>query len=108
MMFLKSAITSAALLAGGLVAATPQDADAQVRFSFGSGYGNNYYGNGYGYRNSYYNGGYGHGSHLHRDYHDTSHYDYHPATIQRHGNHYHYQPGHYDYHQTGHYDYYRH
>ena len=36
-------------------------------------------------------------------YHDTSHYDYHAPSIQRHRNHYHVTPGHYDYHQTGHF-----
>lgn len=35
-------------------------------------------------------------------YHDTSHFDYHPPSLQRHRNHYHYVPGHYDYHRTGH------
>ncbi len=36
-------------------------------------------------------------------YHDTSHYDYHAPSLQRHGNHFDVVPGHYDYHQTGHY-----
>lgn len=35
-------------------------------------------------------------------WHDTSHWDYHPAQIQRHGNHYHVTPGHYDWHNQGH------
>jgi hypothetical protein len=35
-------------------------------------------------------------------FHDTSHYDYHPGQLYRHGNHLHYQPGHYDLHRTGH------
>lgn len=35
-------------------------------------------------------------------YHDTSHYDYHAPSIQRHRGHYDVVPGHYDYHQTGH------
>jgi hypothetical protein len=39
-------------------------------------------------------------------WHDTSHYDYHPAEIVRHRNHYHYVPGHYDFHETGHFDHY--
>ncbi len=38
----------------------------------------------------------------HGRYHDTSHYDYHPTEVRRHGNHWHVQPGHYDYHRTGH------
>ena len=40
----------------------------------------------------------------HYDWHDTSHVDYHPASYQRHYNHYDYVPGHLDYHQTGHWD----
>jgi len=49
---------------------------------------------------SYYGGtpNSGYGAH-----HDTSHYDYHPTEIYRHGNHYDVQPGHYDFHQEGHY-----
>ena len=43
-----------------------------------------------------------HGGHY--DWHDTSHFDYHPAESVRHGNHYHYFPGHYDFHETGHWD----
>jgi hypothetical protein len=50
------------------------------------------YGSQYGHRSHY-----GHGS-----YHDTSHYDYHPTEIRRHGNHYDVMPGHYDLHRTGH------
>jgi hypothetical protein len=38
-------------------------------------------------------------------YHDTTHYDYHPTTVYRHGNHYHVQPGHYDLHRSGHWHY---
>jgi hypothetical protein len=38
-------------------------------------------------------------------YHDTTHYDYHPSTVYRHGNHYHVQPGHYDLHRSGHWHY---
>ncbi len=40
----------------------------------------------------------------HQTWHDTSHYDYHPGGLQRHGNHFHYVPGHYDLHRTGHWD----
>ncbi len=61
----------------------------------------------YGYSGGHY-GGYGHRSHRgHYDWHDTSHYDYHPGGFQRHNNHYHYVPGHYDYHRSGHWDYHR-
>ena len=38
-------------------------------------------------------------------WHDTSHYDWHPGGFVPHGNHYHYVPGHYDLHRTGHWDY---
>src|SRR5687768_11113980 len=99
MTLLKTAVTSTALLAGGLVASAPQDADAQIRLSFGSGYGyNDYYGG-----HNHYHGGYSHRPS--RAWHDTSHYDYHPGGYTRHRNHYHYQPGHYDFHRSGHYDY---
>jgi hypothetical protein len=43
----------------------------------------------------------------HWDYHDTTHLDWHPAQLRRHGNHFHYTPGHYDVHRTGHFDYHR-
>ena len=59
------------------------------RPSYGVGIGSHSSNFGHGY-----SGGY---------YHDTSHYDYHPTEIIRHGNHYDVQPGHYDLHQTGHY-----
>jgi hypothetical protein len=35
-------------------------------------------------------------------YHDTTHFDYHPPTVYRHGSHYHVVPGHYDLHRSGH------
>lgn len=38
-------------------------------------------------------------------WHDTSHYDYHGPSLQRHGNHFDYVPGHYHFHQSGHYDF---
>ncbi len=40
----------------------------------------------------------------HYDWHNTSPYDYHPGSFQRHYNHFDYVPGHYDYHRSGHYD----
>lgn len=40
-----------------------------------------------------------HRSHV---WHDTSHYDYHPGSFRRHGNHLHFIPGHFDLHRTGH------
>ncbi len=120
MSFVKSAFASAALLAGVLFASAPDTADAQIRFSIGSGGSgqNGYQNRSYGYSNSgnraynrghrssgYRNGGYnGRGNTV---WHDTSHYDYHPTTVVPHGNHYHVQPGHYDLHRSGHYDTYR-
>lgn len=58
---------------------------------------------GYGGYNSCFGGtsNYGHGHHQ-GSYHDTSHFDYHPTEVYRHGNHYDIQPGHYDFHQEGH------
>jgi hypothetical protein len=56
----------------------------------------------HGYR-SYYQHRVGNVGH-HYDWHNTSHYDYHPGGYQRHYNHYDYVPGHYDYHRTGHWD----
>lgn len=50
------------------------------------------------------NAGYG-GLNLHfggSRWHGTSHYDYHPGTVQRHWFHYDYVPGHYDLHRSGH------
>ena len=38
-------------------------------------------------------------------YHNTSHYDYHPAQLVPHGNHFHHQPAHYDFHPSGHWSY---
>ena len=44
-----------------------------------------------------------HGIQWHQpQYHDTTHLDWHAPSFQRHGNHFHYQPGHYDVHRTGH------
>jgi len=45
---------------------------------------------------------------VHRQYHDTTHYDFQPATAVRHRNHLHVQPAHYDLHRTGHIDSHRH
>lgn len=69
----------------------------------------------YGHRSHYRGGGYypggygagwgGYGGH--RDWHSTSHYDYHRGGYERHYNHFDYAPGHYDYHSQGHFDYHR-
>lgn len=72
------------------------------RSAFGGSWNGGYGGYG-GYNRGYGgNGGYGY---TQPRWHDTSHYDYHPAQVVPHGNHYHVIPGHYDYHRTGHYHY---
>lgn len=91
----------------GMLLVTAGTSNAGVRFSFGGGgyhSGHNHYG--HGYRGGY-GGGYGYAPtyryyNSYPQWHNTSHYDYHPPSLQRHRNHYHYVPGHYDYHQTGH------
>jgi hypothetical protein len=40
----------------------------------------------------------------HPNWHDTSHWDYHPPEVVRHGNHLDHVPGHFDLHRTGHWD----
>lgn len=87
------------------------------RLSVSLGYGNlgMYPRQNYGY--SGYNsgfGGYNHGSgyggypvyggRVHRTWHDTSHYDYHPPSVVPHRGHFDYVPGHYHLHRTGHWD----
>lgn len=62
------------------------------------GYGE-YGGFGGGYHTTYYPS---HRSHV--DWHDTTHYDYHPSGFQPHYDHYDYVPGHYDVHRSGHWD----
>ena len=103
-MFVKSAITAAAMLVGGAMVSAPETADAQFGFYYGNSRGHNHYGHNHGWRGNY---GQGWGNYGHR-YHDTSHYDWHPTEIRRHGNHYHVQPGHYDYHRQGHWHHYGH
>lgn len=49
---------------------------------------------------TYWGGGWG-GAH---QWHDTSHYDYHPTQYRWHNGHIDVTPGHYDWHQTGHVD----
>lgn len=53
-------------------------------------------------------GGYGAGYHggwaAHRDWHDTTHFDYSPRAFAPHRRHFHYVPGHYDVHSGGHWD----
>ena len=76
-----------------------------IGISIGGGYGGHGYGaQRYGsYRMPYtgriHSSYYGHRGGF---YHDTTHLDYHPTEIRRHGNHFHVQPGHYDVHRTGH------
>ncbi len=64
-----------------------------------------YYGGGQGCHQNYGSYNFGNQGYVQpqAQWHNTSHYDYHPTTIVPHGNHFHVQPGHYDFHQTGHY-----
>ena len=64
--------------------------------NYNRGYNSNYN------RNMYGNQGYYQHS---PTWHNTSHYDYHGPSLQRHGNHLDYVPAHYDYHRSGHYDF---
>ena len=65
-----------------------------------------YVGGAHGYRGQGHGnyGGYGYGGYRQpaHSWHSTTHYDYHSGQLNRHGNHFHYQPGHYDRHRTGH------
>ena len=45
---------------------------------------------------------YGYSSSFRGGYRSRGHYDYHPPSLYRHGNHFHVQPGHYDYHRGSH------
>ncbi|MEZ6061247.1 MAG: hypothetical protein R3C19_12855 [Planctomycetaceae bacterium] len=94
-------VGACAALAMGILGA--DDASAQYyRGGYGIGYSSPGFsigintGRGYG-------GNFGYGRTT-RVWHNTSHYDFHPTTVYRHGNHYHVQPAHYDFHQTGHVD----
>src|SRR5262245_31182271 len=105
----KPAITLIAVVVLGLsvIASSPAKAAGFGIYVGGNGYGysfgtgNAYYG---GYRKAYYPTSviYDNGWNGDHEWHDTSHYDYHPPTVVRHRNHFHYVPGHYDYHETGH------
>lgn len=109
----KLILPAAALVAFAFCSVTTETAQARhfrhggVSVSIGGG---GFYG---GYNPGYYPGG--HGCHYPSNpgwgwngpahsWHDTSHWDYHPTEIRRHGNHFHVQPGHYDRHQSGHWD----
>jgi len=106
----------AAIFAGAMVLAfTADTASAQCGYGGGYGYGVGYGGSRlsigytrYSPRSSFsvgYGGGYpsyGYGSHRVSTYRARGHYDYHPTTVYRHGNHLHVQPGHYDYHRGRH------
>jgi len=105
------------LLAGCLVATTAQagcgygNSYGGSSYNYGSGYGSTYgnYGSNYGsnFNRSYNNYGsnYGHFNRSNNQsvYHDTTHFDYHAPSFQRHGNHIDFVPGHYDLHRTGHF-----
>jgi hypothetical protein len=99
-------LTAALAIGVSVIASTPADAAGFGIYVGGSGYGysigagNGCYG---GYRTAYYpsTAVYG-GWDSDHEWHDTSHFDYHPGRFVRHRNHFHYEPGHYDYHETGH------
>ena len=94
---------SAALMAAGVAFFSTDTASAQWnRYGhYGQSYRNYDYHRGHSYRNY----GYRHSPRsTHYDWHDTSHYDYHPPSIRWHGNHIDVTPGHYDYHRQGHWD----
>ena len=132
MTLLKTAFTSAAMLAGGLFAMTPENADAQIRFqigggngySYGSGYNNGYGGGsrshaghdhgGSGYRSNVYSNNYGVGGNRYDSFSGGQRY----GSGYRGTNGFRQSGGHYDYHPTtvvphgnhyhvqpGHYDY---
>ncbi|NND99419.1 MAG: hypothetical protein HKN47_19035 [Pirellulaceae bacterium] len=100
-----------ALAAAFLFAADTTSAQAQgFHMSLGGGscggYGGGFYAptrSHFGYGAAFSSGRY-HSFYGHRGprYHDTSHYDWHPTEIRRHGNHFDVIPGHYDFHRTGH------
>ncbi|HEX6987798.1 MAG TPA: hypothetical protein VF170_20625 [Planctomycetaceae bacterium] len=110
MTFLKTAFTSAAFLAGGLLASAPQDADAQVRFYIGGGdgyvrsghsHGGDYDSGRRGYR--YDSGRYGHYDHHdgHHDGYRGSRYDGYRGARRFSSPH----AGYRTWHDTSHYDY---
>lgn len=106
-------IACAGLIVGGMTLAAPKSADAGIRFSIGTrsgGFGySNYSRRGYNYNRGYNNFNRG-GIYGHRGYGNygrsrsfgRGHYDYHPPSLRRHGNHLDIVPGHYDYHRGGH------
>lgn len=73
---------------GGYSAGYGGYAPGYSAYSGNGGYAAGYSGNNFGYRGS--------------SWHNTSHLDYHPASVQRHRLHFHYVPGHYDVHRSGH------
>ena len=99
-------ILLASAAAVGLIGFGTDSAEAQWGYRSGHshrGYDSHDYRGDYRSRgyDTHYRGGY-YRPHYH--WHDTSHYDWHAPSIQRHGNHYHYTPGHYDFHRDGHWD----
>jgi hypothetical protein len=103
----------AAVLAVTLGTAATASAQGYGPYGCGVPYSTGYHGGYGGYAPTYnvYRPGYGglnvgygglHFSYGGAGWHDTSHYDYHPATVRRHWGHYDYVPGHYHLHRTGH------
>jgi hypothetical protein len=117
--FVNAVIGTAALMVAGSNSA---EAGGRVSIGYNPVYSfNRGYASGYGPAGLRYNGrnynrqfSYGHlhhdvnpwvnPGHGHYDWHNTSHWDYVPGGLQRHGNHFHYQPGGWIYHQDGHWD----
>ena len=99
----KSLLVLAAIAAFGLASVTTRPAKA-------GGFGLHFAGPGYHFDigpahhyNTFYGGDcWGLGSS--HQWHNTSHYDYHPGEWIPYGNDFDYQPGHYDFHRSGHWD----
>ena len=92
-----------------------EQASAQCSRGGGGYYGGGYYGgsglsigySNYSPRTSFsigYNSfpGYGYPTRTVSNFQSRGHYDYHPTSLYRHGNHFHVQPAHYDYHRGRH------
>ncbi|WP_296461906.1 hypothetical protein [Rubinisphaera sp.] len=108
----KYALCAIAVLGFSLVGSQPAQASDWQVYVNGGNYGfavgsHNHYNRGYsrygyspsfrGYSNyGYRNYNYGRSYNYHPRY---PHFDYHPGQFNRHGNHYHYQPGHYHLHR---------
>ena len=88
----------ASAIAAGVLFAAPERATAGDRWHHGH---HGHHGHGFGLRLGGVGIDYGR---PHLDWHDTTHWDYHPGYVVPHGNHYDYVPGHYHLHRDGHWD----